>query len=48
MELVEELPIEAQGIAIAQNGQVIPRSDWEQSTLAEDDKVVIVSAVFGG
>lgn len=47
-ELVMELSIETKGIAIALNNRVIPRDRWVESELCENDKIVVVSAVFGG
>ncbi len=46
--LIEEFSIETKGVAIALNNRVIPRSNWGATKLNEGDKVVIVSAVFGG
>jgi thiamine biosynthesis protein ThiS len=36
------------GIAIARNGEVVPRSAWETTTVAPDDRIDIVGAVQGG
>ena len=36
------------GIAIARNGQVVPRTDWEQKFLKANDKIEIVHIVRGG
>jgi thiazole synthase len=36
------------GIAVAVNGQVVPRRAWEQTFLAEGDDVRLVRAVAGG
>jgi thiazole synthase len=36
------------GIAVAVNGQVVPRRAWEQTLLAEGDDVRLVRAVAGG
>ncbi|WP_019905192.1 sulfur carrier protein ThiS [Methylobacterium sp. 77] len=45
----EETGIESpQGIAIALNGTVIRRRDWEATPVAEGDKVEIVRAMQGG
>ncbi len=46
--LIEELSIDTKGVAIALNNKVIARNNWAETTLNEGDKVVIVSAVFGG
>ena len=37
-----------QGIAVAVNGAVIPRTGWSELALAPDDEVEIVGAAQGG
>ena len=36
------------GIAVAVDGEVVPRSAWPQTPLAEGAKVEVVAAVQGG
>jgi len=36
------------GIAVARNDEVVPRSAWASTSLAERDRVEIVSAAAGG
>ena len=36
------------GIAVARNGEVVPRSAWETTTLVPEDRIDIVGAVQGG
>ena len=36
------------GLAVARNGEVVPRGLWETTTLAPDDRIEIVGAVQGG
>ena len=36
------------GIAVAVNGQVVPRSSWGERKLLAEDEVEIVGAVQGG
>jgi sulfur carrier protein len=36
------------GIAVALNGQVVPRARWAETRLCPDDKVEIIHAVQGG
>lgn len=36
------------GLAVAHNAQVVPRSLWFATALAEDDDVELVTAVQGG
>ena len=38
----------ASGIAVARNGEVVPRSAWETTALASGDRVEVVGAVQGG
>ena len=35
-------------IAVARNGEVVPRSEWADTALAEGDEVEILAAVAGG
>lgn len=36
------------GVAVAQNAQVVPRSQWSVTALADGDDVELVTAVQGG
>jgi sulfur carrier protein len=36
------------GIAVAKNGEVVPRSAWPSTDLSDDDSVEIVTASAGG
>ena len=36
------------GIAVARNGDVVPRSRWAGTPLVEGDRIEIVTAVAGG
>ncbi|MFI3268750.1 MAG: sulfur carrier protein ThiS [Rikenellaceae bacterium] len=47
-QLIEEFKIETQGVAIGINNQVIARQLWNETQINDGDKIVIVSAVFGG
>jgi sulfur carrier protein len=38
----------ARGIAVALNGEVVPRSHWNEVTLKDSDRVEILRAVGGG
>ncbi|MDP4002563.1 sulfur carrier protein ThiS [Methylobacterium sp. NEAU K] len=45
----EESGIESpQGVAIALNGRVLRRRDWERTPVAEGDRIEIVRAMQGG
>jgi len=39
---------ERNGIAVARNGEVVPRTDWAQTRLEPDDRIEIVHIVRGG
>ena len=47
-EMVDELGLAGQGIALAVNREVVPRPQWPQRRLVEKDKVDIVRAIGGG
>ena len=36
------------GLAVARNGEVVPRAAWDTTVLAPDDRIDIVGAVQGG
>ncbi|MCG8575239.1 MAG: sulfur carrier protein ThiS [Flavobacteriales bacterium] len=36
------------GIAVALNDMVVPKTDWEQKILEEKDHVMIITATAGG
>jgi sulfur carrier protein len=42
------LSIDTRGVAVAVDGQVVPRSAWEAFTLSADAHVEVLSAMQGG
>ena len=36
------------GIAVARNGEVVPKSRWDRTPLAHGDRIEIVTAAAGG
>lgn len=36
------------GVAVAVNGEVVARGRWDATTLAEDDRVEVLTAIGGG
>ncbi|MEV4345532.1 sulfur carrier protein ThiS [Actinoplanes sp. NPDC049596] len=46
--LVESLTEARRGVAVAVNGEVVPRSTWPTVTLAEGDTVEVLTAAQGG
>lgn len=49
-DMVHQLDLrdDASGIAAARNGEVVLRSRWHETTLAEGDRVEVLHAVQGG
>ena len=47
-QLAAQLELPAQGIAIAVNNKMIPRTEWERFVLHENDNLVIIKAACGG
>ena len=41
-------PDEARGVAVAIDGEVVPRGRWDDQSLAEGARVEVVQAVQGG
>lgn len=39
---------DSRGIALALNDEIIPRSQWQSTILADADKIIIIGAVAGG
>jgi sulfur carrier protein len=46
--LVTQLVPSAQGVAVAVNGEVVPRRAWPDTRLADGSVVEVVTAVQGG
>ncbi len=46
--VVEVVPAERRGIAVALDGEVVPRSAWAETELAEGQRVEILEAKAGG
>lgn len=47
-QLADELKLPAQGVAIAVNNKMIPRTEWNKFQLSENDSIVIIKAACGG
>lgn len=43
-----EIPIKQNGIAVAINNSVIPKSNWNSHAIQETDDILIISATQGG
>lgn len=48
LQLSEELGLHTQGLAIAVNNRMIPRTSWKQQLLQECDSIIIIKAACGG
>jgi len=50
IELLQENGVDGSkgGVAVALNGEVVPRADWAQTSMKPNDKVEIVHIVRGG
>jgi len=47
-EYVEGLPVPARHVAVAKNGEVVPRHRWPEVTIEEGDVLEVVRMVGGG
>ena len=47
-DLVADRCASPRGVAVALNGEVVPRSTWEATAVATGDDVEIVTAAAGG
>jgi sulfur carrier protein len=43
-----DLAPEARGIAVAVDGEVVPRARWETRVLSEDARIEVLTAIQGG
>jgi sulfur carrier protein len=43
-----ELPLDARGVAVAVDGEVVPRAQWQSFALREDARVEVLTAMQGG
>ena len=46
--LAEELQLPKKGVAIAVNGSIVPRKEWNGFAIKEMDNITVVKAAFGG
>lgn len=47
-QLLERLGLQGRRVAIEHNGQILPRSRYDDTSLAEGDRFEIIIAVGGG
>ena len=48
VEMLKQLSLSSQGVAIAINDTVIPKSEWQVHTLKNQDKITLIQATQGG
>ncbi|MCF0207486.1 MAG: sulfur carrier protein ThiS [Bacteroidales bacterium] len=48
LELVEELGIPRNGVALAVENKMVPNSMWEETPLTEEIHIIIIKAACGG
>jgi sulfur carrier protein len=47
-ELVRQRVDDRRRVAVARNGEVVPRASWDATSLAEGDTVEVLAPVAGG
>ncbi|MFD0786696.1 sulfur carrier protein ThiS [Micromonospora azadirachtae] len=47
-DLVREVAPQQRGVAVAVNGEVVPRTGWPETPLRDGDRVEVLSAAQGG
>jgi len=47
-DLVAQLGLGNRRLAVEYNGEILPRSNWEQTRLGNGDRIEIVHAIGGG
>jgi sulfur carrier protein len=47
-QLVDQVTESPKGVAVAVNGDIVPRSAWSETPVAGGDRVEILSAAQGG
>jgi len=47
-DCIELLKLKTSGIAIAVNNEVVPKNNWDQFSLKENDKLLVIRATSGG
>lgn len=47
-DLVAQLALPSDGVAVAIGMSIVPRAEWAEKALSEGDKVMIIKAASGG
>lgn len=48
LALAADLGLPEKGVAMAVGNRMVPRTEWEQTLLKENDSIVIIKAACGG
>lgn len=48
LEFIREQKIESTNIAVAVNNQILPSSQWSETVLKDKDRIVAITASYGG
>jgi sulfur carrier protein len=47
-QLIDELSLAGRRLAVERNGEIVPRSRFQEACLADGDRIEVVMAVGGG
>jgi sulfur carrier protein len=47
-DFIIERKLASKGIAVAINNQIIPKSNWDETIIKENDQLLIITATQGG
>jgi len=47
-DLIKELQVSTEGLAVAVGKEIISRSNWDTFSLNENDEIILISATRGG
>lgn len=47
-QLLTEVGLPQQNVAVAVNNQIVLRQSWDTTILVENDNVVVIAAAYGG
>ena len=47
-QLIAQLALKGDRIAVEHNGQIVPRAEWSQTSVQEGDRLEVVHFVGGG
>ena len=48
LDVMTSLKIAADGVAIAIDKDIVPKCDWDKTTIKENDNILIIKATQGG